>query len=142
MSLIKITFDPIINYNNPIIGPKSIILLLTLNHVSGDSIELDFHAFSRIDGLPIYDIDTNNLNNIKYPLKEYYTTINNKKYTIEDCHLIKPIEDNIKHYTYQSTNETKIIDFILEGLNIDKKDLDKKDAYKNIIREIKLNKII
>lgn len=87
---------------------------------------------SRIDKFPIFIID-------KFPiidLKEF--TVNG--YQIKEYWVIKQLND-IQFDNNVDENKNKIIDYLFELHNINQYDLTKKDAYKSIIRNLKIGSI-
>jgi hypothetical protein len=110
---------------------------------TNETITINLNSYSRIDGCPIFTINENIITQLSNPLEEYQIINDNKNpINIKNKTIINPIEDNIKYMTYQSENENEIINFILKHLNMTHDDLNKQDAYKMIIRQIKLNKLI
>lgn len=92
-------------------------------------------ANSRIDGYPMFMIQ-------HMPIKQF-TDYKLKGHPIRNVSLIKQLEDNIANYNnFISENKEKIINYLFELYDIKESDLKEKDAYKSIIRNIKLKTII
>ena len=135
-TIVKIEFEkPMTNFGNG--------AYVWLTHpTTNETITMNFDSYSRIDGNPIFRINKTNINSFTRPLHQFQLNDNNTLINIKDITLINTLEDNVKYMTYQYENEKEIINFILDHCNMTHDDLNKQDAYKMVIRQLKLNNII
>lgn len=144
-TLIKIEFNQTINHTTKQLTNGTTYQFI--NPTTGELINITFYDYwvhevhySRIDGLPIFEIKQSQIPTD--PLETFQLIYNNTNIDIKSIQIIKPIPDTTAFFTYQADNEKEIIDFILKQCNMTHKDLEDKDAYKSIIRQLKLNNIL
>ena len=104
-------------------------LMHKFNH---HNIPIKFTEISRINGLPTFEIDSYNISN-NYSLVSHELVVNGIRYNIEDIQLISNQIVN--------ENKDKIVDFILNQLNIPINTLNEEDSHKAIIRQLKLESL-
>jgi hypothetical protein len=130
-----------IELRNKIQFTKNQIVRLIHNQDPNNITNIKFIALSRIDGLPIFEIDSNTISNT-YSLISHKLMINNQQSTIKDIQIISSNSfDNLSNHIVNQ-NKDKIVDFILEQLNIPIIALNDEDSHKSIIRQLKLNNIM
>lgn len=134
----KIEFNQTINHTTNHLTKGSPYQFL--NPTTGELIKISFYDYSRIDGLPFFQIKQSKMPTD--PLKTFQLIYNNTNIDIKSVQIINPIPDTKSFFTYQADNEKEIIDFILKQCNMTHKDLEDKDAYKSIIRQLKLNNML
>lgn len=117
-----------------------------INTHTNESFTMKFYDYSRIDGCPYFKL--NNNITTKLPIENYSLSYSNPHdlsfhlINIDKSEIITPIPDPTKYFTYRNDNEKEIINFILNQCDMTYEDLDKQDAYKTVIRQLKLNNII
>lgn len=137
-TLIKIEFNQTVNHTTKQLTNGTTYQFI--NPTTGELINIKFYDYSRIDGLPIFEIKQSQIPT--NPLETFQLIYNNTNIDIKSIQIIKPIPDTTAFFTHQADNEKEIIYFILKQCNMTHKDLEDKDAYKTIIRQLKLNNIL